>query len=236
MICPNCGKAIDHMTEFCKHCGKPTNAAERYNYHPSAVPIRGAGSEPGVSSDNSYTRMRDELENLTAIVQKLPTQKQMKAVFFRYALVLALLTLLCTAICAFGIAKNRAEIDKLKEQSSLMAAQASETDLPEVTASPVITPEPTPVITPVQMKIHFELNLPKDADLAKFSQSPADITTARGTKITLSGMPDTDTYQFTGWNTQADGKGKRYSADTPLNFEMNGDLILYAQWESIGKK
>ena len=244
MICPNCGKAIDHRTEFCKHCGKPTNADERYNYHPSAVPIRGAGSEPGVSSDNSYTRMRDELDSLAAVVQKLPTQKQMKAAVLRYSLILALLTLFCAAICAFGIAKNHAEIDKLKEQTSRMAAQALETDLPEDTATPVITPAPTPVLTPAptpvltsaQVRIHFELNLPKNADLAKFSKLPEDITTVPGKGVTLSTMPDTETFQFIGWDTQADGKGTRYSAGKPFNFEMDDDLILYAQWEPIEKK
>lgn len=235
MICPNCGKAIEHMSEFCKYCGKPTNAAERYNYRPSAVPIRGAGSEPGVSRDNTDTRMREALESLAANVQRLPTQRQLKALVFRYSLVLALFTLLCTAICAIGIAKNRAAIAELKEQSSLMAAQAPETDLPEDAATPVITPEPTPVATPVQVTIHFDLNLPNDADLAKFPKLPEDITTEQGKEVTLPTLPDTDTYRFIGWNTREGGNGKRYSADTSLDFEVTDNFILYAQWGLIEK-
>ena len=35
-------------------------------------------------------------------------------------------------------------------------------------------------------------------------------------------------YEFTGWNTKADGTGTTYTADTPIN-EV---LILYAQWSS----
>lgn len=235
MICPNCGKAIEHMSEFCKYCGKPTNAAERYNYRPSAAPIRGAGTEPGGSRDNTDTRTRDALESLAAYVQKLPTQKQMKAVFFRYSLILALFTLLCTAICAIGIAKNRAAIAELKEQSSLMAAQVLKSDVPEDTATPEITPEPTPTVTPVQVTIRFDLNLPNGADLAKFPQLPENIATTQGEEVTLPTLPDTDTYRFIGWNTRESGNGKRYSADTSLDFVIKDDLVLYAQWELIDK-
>lgn len=45
------------------------------------------------------------------------------------------------------------------------------------------------------------------------------------------GIPKRDGYQFTGWNTAADGSGTDYSAGTP--YTENANLTLYAQWKKL---
>ena len=53
------------------------------------------------------------------------------------------------------------------------------------------------------------------------------------TKVTV---PDTIPWKsgrhFTGWNMQADGKGKAVAPGTVL--DLTGDTVLYAQWEVVG--
>ena len=39
-------------------------------------------------------------------------------------------------------------------------------------------------------------------------------------------------YEFTGWNTQANGSGTRYSPTSSIQFGDNTDVTLYAQWEA----
>ena len=45
-----------------------------------------------------------------------------------------------------------------------------------------------------------------------------------------NGFRNGDCKTFTGWNTQADGKGRTYKAGDPID-PLTGDLTLYAQWE-----
>ena len=235
MICPNCGEAIDHMAEYCKYCGKATNAAARYNYRPPVVPIRKTETrmeDPVVKVDTS---LRDALDRLTVQVQKLPTQKQMKAIMFRYAVILAAFTLLCTAICSIGIAKNRAEIAKLEEMSSMIAASQNEaTDQESAALTPVTTAESTPTTTASSV-IHFDLNIPKDADISKFTTTPKDINPSNEANIPLPLLKDTEMFRFLGWNTQQDGKGKTFTTSFTLNPDQSGNITLYAQWEKIEK-
>ena len=40
-------------------------------------------------------------------------------------------------------------------------------------------------------------------------------------------------YQFTGWNTQANGKGVAFKAGDKARVDKNGDNVLYAQWEQL---
>lgn len=235
MICPNCGEAIDHMAEYCKYCGKATNAAARYNYRPPVVPIRKTETrmeDPVVKVDTS---LRDAFDRLAAQVQKLPTQKQMKAMMFRYAVILAAFTLLCTAICSIGIAKNRAEIAKLEKMSSLMAVTQDEaTDQESAALTPATAAESTPT-TAASSVIHFDLNIPKDADVSKFTTTPKDINPLEGEDNPLPLLKDTETFRFLGWNTQQDGEGKTFTSSFTLNPNQSGDITLYAQWEKIEK-
>lgn len=39
-------------------------------------------------------------------------------------------------------------------------------------------------------------------------------------------------HEFTGWNTQEDGKGTDYSPKTSIQFDNHTDVTLYAQWEA----
>ena len=244
MICPNCGEAIDHMAEYCKYCGKATNAAARYNYRPPVVPIRKTEPRTENPPGGIDTSLRDALDRLTAHVQKLPTQKQMKAMMFRYAVILAIFTLLCTALCSIGIAKNRAEIAKLETMSSLMTANQDEANdkesaalTPATTAEsiPAKAAESTPATTAVNAIIHFDLNIPKDADVSKFTTTPSDINSSNEKDIPLPLLKDTETFRFLGWNTQQDGEGKTFTTSFTLNPDQSGDITLYAQWEKIEK-
>lgn len=236
MICPNCGESIEHMAEYCKYCGKPTNAAARYNYRPPVVPIRGVETKPEGTTVMVDTSLRDAFDRLADYVRNLPTKKQMKATMFRYAVILAAFTLLCTAFCAIGIAKNRAEIAKLEKLSSLMATtQTDATDQKSAVSTPTTSAESTPAITTASAVIHFDLNLPKAADTAKFPPTPKDITPSKGEDVHLPLFQDTETFRFLGWNTRQDGKGGQYSANAVFDMELSGDLTLFAQWELIEK-
>lgn len=44
--------------------------------------------------------------------------------------------------------------------------------------------------------------------------------------------PQRSGYKFIGWNTQKDGRGTAFTADT----NIESDITLYAQWESAGVK
>lgn len=235
MICPNCGEAIEHMAEYCKYCGKATNAAARYNYRPSVVPIRKAETRPEVSPERVDTSLRDALDRLTAQVQKLPTQKQMKAAMLRYAVILAAFTLLCTSICSIGIVKNRAEIAKLKQMTSQTEIQDSTADLKGEASTQDTTPKPASAATAVEVEIRFDLNLPKDAGVAKFPPTPDTMKAVLGEKTDLPKLAGTEAFRFIGWNTQQDGKGKPFSTSVTLNSDQSSDITLYAQWEKIEK-
>ena len=236
MICPNCGEAIEHMAEYCKYCGKATNAAARYNYRPPVVPIRKAETRTDDPIEKADTGLRDALDRLTAYVQKLPTQKQMKAMMLRYAVILAIFTLLCTAICSIGIARNRAEIAKLEKLSSLMAATQDEaTEQESAALTPAIAAESTPATAAASAVIRFDLNIPKDADVSKFTTTPKDINPSNEKDILLPLLKDTETFRFLGWNTQQDGKGRTFTTSFTLNPDQSGDITLYAQWEKIEK-
>lgn len=52
---------------------------------------------------------------------------------------------------------------------------------------------------------------------------------AYGAVATVKAGPTREGYDFTGWNTQADGKGTPYAADATIN--MTEDVNLYAQWK-----
>ena len=154
----------------------------------------------------------------------------------RYAVILVIFTLLCTAICSIGIAKNRAEIAKLEKLSSLMAAtQDVATEQESAALTPAIAAESTPATTAVNAIIHFDLNIPKDADVSKFTTTPSDINSSNEKDIPLPLLKDTETFRFLGWNTQQDGEGKIFTTSFTLNPDQSGDITLYAQWEKIEK-
>lgn len=48
-------------------------------------------------------------------------------------------------------------------------------------------------------------------------------------KVSAGITPTREGYDFTGWNTQADGKGTPYAANDPIT--MTEDVNLYAQWK-----
>jgi len=234
MICPNCGEAIEHMADYCKYCGKPTNAAARYNYRPSAVPIRSAEIAKEQPPEKPDAGLREAFDRLSTYVRNLPTQKQMKAMMFRYAVILAAFTLLCTAVCAIGIAKNRAEIKKLEKLSSLMAITQDVTaDQQSAAETPANTLETTQPTTTASAVIHFDLNIPKTADDANFPEAPNDITPSKGEKVQLPAFQNTETLRFIGWNTRPDGSGEQYAGNAVFDIELSADITLFAQWEQI---
>ena len=50
----------------------------------------------------------------------------------------------------------------------------------------------------------------------------------KGNSYTIEAGPTREGYEFTGWNTQADGSGKTFEPNTSITLES--DLTLYAQW------
>lgn len=49
--------------------------------------------------------------------------------------------------------------------------------------------------------------------------------------ILRTSVPTRKGYEFTGWNTKADGSGQAYKAGA--KYEQNNNIILYAQWKEI---
>lgn len=79
---------------------------------------------------------------------------------------------------------------------------------------------------PTQMRvINYLSNIPDDADpLLAYSVHGLGTTAAVGDLI-----PTRKGYDFTGWNTQADGQGTAYAAGAELLMDV--DHTLYAQWK-----
>lgn len=78
---------------------------------------------------------------------------------------------------------------------------------------------------------------PTDAEYTWEAVSPYEFTVKTYEKA-FAGKADDLTregYEFTGWNTQADGKGQSYSADDKfeVTYPDNTTGILYAQWKEV---
>ena len=56
--------------------------------------------------------------------------------------------------------------------------------------------------------------------------SPTSATTTYNSSVTLPTEPTKTAYIFNGWNTQANGNGKAFTADTPVT----DNITVYAQW------
>ena len=65
----------------------------------------------------------------------------------------------------------------------------------------------------------------------KFSNIPEGQQYEVNTKATVSSKQPTreDYYDFTGWNTKADGSGESYGPGSKI--DMVGNIVLYAQWQ-----
>lgn len=85
-------------------------------------------------------------------------------------------------------------------------------------------PEPTPDPNPeVKYTITFKANN------ATATGSTASITAVAGTTVTLTANGFAlEGYNFTGWNTAADGSGTGYGNSASL--QLTSNLTLYAQW------
>lgn len=76
---------------------------------------------------------------------------------------------------------------------------------------------------------------------ANYGENPATNTTnsiiKNNEKVTLAQFtalfPTRDGYQFTGWNTQANGKGVAFNAGDEARVDKNGENVLYAQWKQL---
>ena len=64
------------------------------------------------------------------------------------------------------------------------------------------------------------------------SGKPDDQTGDESSDVTLSAtIPTLPGYTFTGWNTEADGSGMDYPAETTYTLPSSGTDTLYAQWQ-----
>jgi uncharacterized repeat protein (TIGR02543 family) len=66
-------------------------------------------------------------------------------------------------------------------------------------------------------------------------KAPDSVTSDYNTPLTIAGKGSLERtgYSFTGWNTEADGGGSAYPADTTVAMGA-GDLTLFAQWKVNG--
>lgn len=74
-----------------------------------------------------------------------------------------------------------------------------------------------------------------DANGGEGEMDPLSITYGKTEKLTANGFTR-DGYRFTGWNTQADGKGNAYADEKQVSnlSTVDGDKItLYAQWIKV---
>jgi uncharacterized repeat protein (TIGR02543 family) len=62
--------------------------------------------------------------------------------------------------------------------------------------------------------------------------APTNQEKTEGKSLTLSTVePIRENYEFTGWNTEPDGSGTNYAPGASYN--IDSDLILYAQWQAL---
>ena len=64
----------------------------------------------------------------------------------------------------------------------------------------------------------------EDRDSDFYEENTTATATVKENMFTRAG------YEFTGWNTQADGNGTHYSPKTSIQFDNHTDVTLYAQW------
>ena len=100
------------------------------------------------------------------------------------------------------------------------------TDDPEITVTPEKAPSATPTATPVLYRITYQTNTS-----AKTGGLPSDNSAyTSGSTATVQKAPYCTSRFFTGWNTQADGKGTVYLPGDKIS--VKGNITLYAQWKS----
>ena len=85
-------------------------------------------------------------------------------------------------------------------------------------------------IKDVTVDVRYHANF-KDASPEVYSDDAVtgEVYSVLGYEATK--LPDRDKYEFVGWNTQPDGKGTSYPANSEIDPVM-GAVDLYAQWES----
>lgn len=83
------------------------------------------------------------------------------------------------------------------------------------------------VISQDKCNLSYVANAPS----GKFSNIPEGQQYEVKTKATVSSKQPTreDYYDFTGWNTKADGSGESYRPGSEI--DMVGNIVLYAQWQ-----
>lgn len=82
-----------------------------------------------------------------------------------------------------------------------------------------------------ELTVNYNLNAPEGLTVG--GEAPKDETKyLKDDEVTVKALAADNTlagYKFTGWNTQADGKGTAYAADT--KFAIKANTNLFAQWE-----
>lgn len=69
-------------------------------------------------------------------------------------------------------------------------------------------------------------------DANEGEDAPTNQEKTEGESLTLSTVePIRENYEFTGWNTEPDGSGTNYAPGASYN--IDSDLILYAQWQAV---
>jgi uncharacterized repeat protein (TIGR02543 family) len=83
---------------------------------------------------------------------------------------------------------------------------------------------------PYKCIITFDKNHNDDGGFKEADPQTITVTYPATSTGVLPAPPERDHYNFTGWNTKADGTGEEFTAGTPVEIIENKTLTVYAQW------
>jgi hypothetical protein len=234
MICPNCGNLIEDMAEFCKYCGKATNAAARMHFRPSMAPLDGGVARDEKPEPGKVDDLEKRVDLLAAAIRGLATRKQVRKALFVHMSVSILAVLLCAVICVLAINKNKKNIaEAIQNTPETFAAvtDAAVQDESPSTPDPAQKADTQPPDTPDTVAaICFDSNLPEDVKLQEAPQMPGEIEKPDGQAVQLPGVDQVPGLRFVEWNTRRDGSGTSFQKDSAFDMDIEKDITLYAQW------
>ncbi len=93
-----------------------------------------------------------------------------------------------------------------------------------------------PVLPTYDYAVIYNANYGEDPTTALDGENEMGTIAENKTMYADENMFSRTHYQFTGWNTQADGNGTDYAETAPIFLDKNNNtLVLYAQWEEDPK-
>jgi len=96
MICPNCGKNITNSSEFCCHCGQPTDFKKAHNQRPDQPFIKQLSELSGESGLNNAT-----WELMLSKIEMLPTKRDHRRYLRTLLIIIGVSDVIIAAACFF---------------------------------------------------------------------------------------------------------------------------------------